>query len=63
VTAGPEVDPARYRFEEVEAVARVGDEIALYTDQSEHVLHKLGINGGAVQIRIESVSVKDAFLS
>lgn len=61
VTAGSEVDPAQYRFAEVEAVARVGGEIALYTDQPERVLRKLGINGGAVQIRIESVSVKDAF--
>ena len=61
IAAGPDADPSRYLFEGVESVARVGGEITLYTDEPERVLQRVGLNGGTTQIRIESVSVKDAF--
>lgn len=55
------LDPARFEVEGVASVARFGPEVALYTDQPEQVLNRLALADGSLQIRIENVSVQDAF--
>lgn len=54
-------DVAQWPTEDVKSVALLGSEVALYTDRPEQVLCKIGLAGGSVQIRIENVSVRDAF--
>ena len=55
------LDTAKWLTEDVKSVARLGSEIALYTDQPERVLSRVGLAGDSLEIRIESVSVRDAF--
>lgn len=52
---------ARLQVEGVASVARFGPEVALYTDQPERVLSRLPLADDSFQIRIENVSVRDAF--
>jgi ABC-2 type transport system ATP-binding protein len=47
--------------EEIGSVAHLGTETALYTDQPERLLEKIGAAIEAFQIRIENVTVRDAF--
>jgi ABC-2 type transport system ATP-binding protein len=54
-------DTSKWQTADVGAVARFGDEMAFYTDHPERVLSKFGLAGDSLQIRIESVSVRDAF--
>ena len=54
-------DTSKWQTADVGSVARFGDEMALYTDHPERVLTRFGSAGDSVQIRIESVSVRDAF--
>jgi ABC-2 type transport system ATP-binding protein len=54
-------DPSTWQTEDVGSIARFGDETALYTDHPERVLNKVGLASDSVQIRIERVSVRDAF--
>lgn len=54
-------DEARWQIEGVASVARLGPELALYTDQPERVLSRLPLADDSLQIRIENVSVRDAF--
>jgi ABC-type multidrug transport system ATPase subunit len=61
IVGKPGFDVAQWRTEDVKSVALLGSEIALYTDQPERVLGKIGLAGDSVDIRIESVSVRDAF--
>lgn len=51
----------RLQVEGVASVARFGPEVALYTDQPERVLSLLPLADDSLQIRIENVSVRDAF--
>lgn len=50
-----------HKLEGVASVARFGPEVALYTDQPERVLNRLALADDSLQIRIENVSVRDAF--
>jgi ABC-2 type transport system ATP-binding protein len=54
-------EPAGFEVEGVASVARFGPEVALYTDQPERVLSRLPLADDSLQIRIENVSVRDAF--
>jgi len=45
----------------VASVAVLGSETAFYTDVPEVVLGRLGLAGGAFQIRIENVSLRDVY--
>jgi ABC-2 type transport system ATP-binding protein len=54
-------DVEHLQVEGVASVARFGPEVALYTDQPEKVLSRLPLADDSLQIRIENVSVRDAF--
>lgn len=55
------LDVSEWQTEDVGSVARLGAETALYTDHPERVLKSINLAGNSLQIRIENVSVRDAF--
>jgi ABC-2 type transport system ATP-binding protein len=55
------LDPSKWQNGDVGSIAHFGDEMALYTDHPERVLSNIGLANDSVQIRIENVSVRDAF--
>jgi ABC-2 type transport system ATP-binding protein len=54
-------EPAAMQVEGVASVARLGPEVALYTDHPERVLQSLALADDSLQFRIENVTVRDAF--
>lgn len=62
IVGGQDHDIDRWQTEEVVLISRLGAEIALYTDHPERVLNAIGVADDSLQIRIENVTLKDAFL-
>jgi ABC-2 type transport system ATP-binding protein len=61
IIGSPGADTSRWQTEDVGLVARLGAETALYTDHPEKVLNHINLAGDRYQVRIENVSVRDAF--
>jgi hypothetical protein len=61
IVGKPRGEPEALRVEGVASVARLGPEVALYTDQPERVLRGLALADDSLQFRVENVTVRDAF--
>ncbi len=61
IVGKPRGEPEGLRVEGVASVARLGPEVALYTDQPERVLQSLALADDSLQFRVENVTVRDAF--
>lgn len=61
IVGKPAVDLSGWPEDEVGSVAQLGTETALYTDQPERLLERIGAAAEPLQIRIENVTVRDAF--
>lgn len=55
------IDVTKWQNEDIASVAYLGAETALYTDHPDRVLQRIGLAGDSLQIRIENVSLRDAF--
>jgi hypothetical protein len=61
IVGKPRGEHAELQVEGVASVARLGPEVALYTDQPERVLNSLTLADDSLQFRVENVTVRDAF--
>ncbi len=61
IVGKPRGEPEALRVDGVASVARLGPEVALYTDQPERVLRGLALADDSLQFRVENVTVRDAF--
>jgi len=61
IVGKPHGEAAGLQVEGVASVARLGPEVALYTDQPERVLNSLALADNSLQFRVENVTVRDAF--
>jgi ABC-2 type transport system ATP-binding protein len=52
---------AEHAGTEIKSTASLGAELALYTDHPEETLRRVNLNNGLTQVRIENVSLRDAY--
>jgi ABC-2 type transport system ATP-binding protein len=58
---GSKSDFTEYGGTEIASTASLGAELALYTDHPEDTLKRVSLTNGFAQIRIENVSLRDAY--
>jgi ABC-2 type transport system ATP-binding protein len=58
---GPGLDARRLNLAGAVSCNRIGSELAVYTDDPEHVIKSLRLNDSSIEVRIENVAVRDAY--